>query len=454
MPSWIDVEDAARKLANYLTPRCSVEKFQTWIQGAAERPANYGFPRSYARRPNWDASILRTEVSWVLWHTANHPAKGGFEYRGLPKWELSVIADGNISRLWSGAGVTSKLRHEWLTACAVNRRYRGEDWRVWLEHPLSWVCRHAPVRGFVPRTLLIASWLEAKKEWKGWKTQIPVGYGANGEMSLIDPVAMLDEIWESDLTHGIKSSPEKVFRAVLARTSSEELERMARENLPLPVMPWEPIQGITQILTAADLVVEGERMKHCVGGYVDACREGQCFIVRLRNSTAEITPDGYIHQHMGYKNSTPPEADRSLLERWQQEIVALQEKREAEAAAATRKSLLEANDRISAEVSNKLRGMTHMESSCLSRIHGLITLEIPETIKTLDEDAIAECWELETIRLPKAVEINEVFFRNLCNLERIYCSGEQVSALRKILALEQQRSIYLRCPNEIALCIS
>lgn len=323
MPSWVEVEYAARKLAAYLTPRCSVEKFDMFVLGSAERPEHYGFPRSYSRRPNWDASILRTEVSWVLWHTANHPARGGFEYRGLPKWELRMIADGNIRLLWNDEGVTSKLRHEWLTACAVNRRYRGEDWRVWLAHPLTWVCRHAPVhgKGFTPRSLLVASWVEAKKEWKGWHTPLPIGYGADGEMSYIDPVAMLDEVWDEDLYQGIKSSPERVFRAVVARTSAEALDRLARENAAFPVMPWKPIQGITQIMTAADLVAEGERMKHCVGGYVEACRGGRCIIVKLSSSTAELSADGYVRQHRGYKNSTPPAEDVNLLDRWVHKVV-------------------------------------------------------------------------------------------------------------------------------------
>lgn len=197
-------------------------------------------------------------------------------------------------------------------------------------------------------------------------------------------------------------------------------------------------------------------------GYAEACRGGKCFIVKLRNSTAELSDNGYVRQHKGYENGIPPEADRSLLDRWmrqvvepkQEELRIAAEAAAAEAAAAERISLLEANAQISLGVSEKLRTMTHMAACCLYRCQGLVTLDIPDTIKVIDFNAISECWQLESIRLPKGVKFNELFFIGLVNLKRIYCSEEQAPVLRRIVAFEKQRSVYMKCPKDIEICIT
>jgi hypothetical protein len=156
----------------------------------------------------------------------------------------------------------------------------------------------------------------AKKDWAGWDRPFPIGYGPDGTMRTVRPQSLLDEVWDPDLVNGVKTSPERVFRAVLARKDEAALARVASENVPFPAMPWTTIPGVEQITTARELVAEGGRMCHCVGGYADACRSGRCFILRLPKSTAEISPGGEVYQHRGYQNAAPPPHDRELLARW------------------------------------------------------------------------------------------------------------------------------------------
>lgn len=315
MPSLPELKSAAVELADHAGADCAPAYLLWLADNASRKPQDWGFPRSYSSRPNWTADDIRREISAVLWRTPTHPARIAPAYRGLPFRTLSAIADGAIKSLWWDAP-DSRTRHEWLSAVAVNRRYRGTEWQGWLAHPWAWFTRHCPIGGFVPRSRAIAEWLVAKKGWAGWHRPLPIGYGPDGTMQTIRPQDLLDEVWDEDLPNGPKSSPERVFRAVMARKGEAALARIAAENAPLPAMPWTTIHGVEQITSARELVAEGERMAHCVGGYAEAAREGRCFILRLPSSTAEITPNGEVYQHRAHKNSDPSPSDKALLARW------------------------------------------------------------------------------------------------------------------------------------------
>lgn len=322
MPSFSDLAAAAKELAAVVMAKHSMagaagtaERLFWVADTAARRPEDFGYPRSYPSRPNWTANDIRREISAVLWGKPTHPSRIAPCYAGLPFRQLAEIADGRIASLWFEAPTTAD-RHEFLSAVAANRRYRGMEWQGWLASPLSWVVRHCPVGDFVPRDMAIANWLVAKKTWAGWSRPLPVGYGPDGQMRTVSPVAMLDEVTPADLVGGPKTNPERVFRAVLARTSADALAEIARQNAPLPAMPWTTVPGVEQITTAAGLVAEGQRMGHCVGGYSSACRAGRAYIIRLPNSTAEITPSGDVYQHRAIGNAVPPKSDIDLLEKW------------------------------------------------------------------------------------------------------------------------------------------
>lgn len=316
MPSINELKSAARELAAVAEADCSPEYLFWLAENAARRPQDWGFPRSYATRPNWTASDLRREISYVLWRLPTHPNRIPQAYKGLPFHALATIADGGIVSLWHDAP-SSKIRHEWLCAVAVNRRYRAAEWQTWFDAPWAWFTRHCPIGSFIPRTRRVAEWLVAKKEWAGWHRPLEVGYGPDGQMQIVRPQDILDEVWDEDIPH-TKVSPERVFRAALARTSAEMLARIVKDNALLPPMPWTTIHGVEQLTSGSALVAEGVRMNNCVGGYVDACRRGRCYIIRLPNSTAEITPDGAVYQHRGRSNQHPPAGDVALLARWVQ----------------------------------------------------------------------------------------------------------------------------------------
>jgi hypothetical protein len=315
MPTLKQLDQAAERLAEFAGKDCCPQYLFWLAENASRRPQDWGFPRSYAYRPNWAKYDIRREVSRVLWRLPTHPSRVAREFRYLPFRILAEIADGFINLTWPHAP-SSKIRHEWLAACSANRQFGGKEWRDWLNNPLRWVCRHCPIGSYYPRSLLIAQWLEEKKGWKGWTKGMSVGYGPDGTPVTIRPVELLDEVFDDDLTAGIKTNPERVFRAVLKRKSEAELARIAYENAPFPEMPWTEIPGVEQIRYARDLVAEGNRMGHCVGGYADYCRRGGCFILRLPHSTAEILPDGKVYQHRSYQNSEPTQKDQELLARW------------------------------------------------------------------------------------------------------------------------------------------
>lgn len=315
MPTFGEVKDAATDLAKVAGPDC-VPSYLFWLaDNAARRPEDWGFPRSYRTRPNWDAHSLRREISAVLWRIPTHPDRIAPAFRGLPFRTLSTIADGCIEYLWRDAP-SSKVRTEWLTAVACARRHRATEWEGWLANPWTWFCRHVPIGDYLPRSRAIAEWLVAKKAWAGWRRPFPLGYGPDGEMVTVPVQSMLDEVEDRDLVGGAKSNPERVFRAVLERKSAAGLAAVAAQNAPFPAMPWTEIPGVTQIRSGAALVTEGQRMAHCVGGYAERCRQGDCFILRLPASTAEISPDGRVYQHRARSNAAPSPTDVALLDQW------------------------------------------------------------------------------------------------------------------------------------------
>ena len=304
-------------MAEYIGADCTPAYLYWTLSHVLRSPQDWDLPRRWVGRPNWDLATMGCEVSMVLWRQPAHPARIPSRWRGLPTRMLAALLwDGHSpSTLWRGAP-SKKTASEWLDAVAANRRYHASDWRQWESNPLTWVVRHCPIGNFVPRCLEVAEWLVAKKGWAGWHRPLVTGYTPDGVRREVKPQDLLDEIWPADLANGAKTSPERVFRAVMERTAASRLEDIARANAPLPRMPWTEIPGVEQILSGADLVAEGNRMNHCVGGYAYAAYEGQCYILRLPSSTVEIGPAGHVVQHQAYKNSAPCADDVKLLNKW------------------------------------------------------------------------------------------------------------------------------------------
>ena len=80
-----------------------------------------------------------------------------------------------------------------------------------------------------------------------------------------------------------------------------------------------------------DIALEGQNMKHCVGGYIDRHAAGKLAILFIRRVaapmiplwTAELTPDGKLTQIQGYHNDPdlkPKGEDKAWVDGWLREI--------------------------------------------------------------------------------------------------------------------------------------
>jgi hypothetical protein len=195
--------------------------------------------------------------------------------------------------------------------------------RGWLrtvqERPFQWAARafrNKEMREFNWRSPKILQWALKKMEWKGWAQAIPVGYGRDGDMQFISPIQMLDEVWHRDIPTG-NENPEKVFRGIRERCSSEHLIQMAARKGAFPEMPWNECSGVVQIRDANTLQMWSRKLRNCSAGYIDAIYDGRCYLVTVgKFSMAEIGPDGEVYQHRGYENGEPSSEEKNMLRQW------------------------------------------------------------------------------------------------------------------------------------------
>lgn len=85
---------------------------------------------------------------------------------------------------------------------------------------------------------------------------------------------------------------------------------------------WETEDGYKFIVpeTPADLIAEGRKMHHCVGGYIDYVVRGRCKIMFLRKDdmpymTIEVK-DNQVWQCKKFANELPNEDDTVLIKNW------------------------------------------------------------------------------------------------------------------------------------------
>jgi hypothetical protein len=86
--------------------------------------------------------------------------------------------------------------------------------------------------------------------------------------------------------------------------------------------------AVRQLLTSGLLYREGQKMHHCVGGYVSACRDGRSYIFSMTKSdgvnlderelTIEVRNNGQISQARGRCNAAPTSRQKAILRRWAQ----------------------------------------------------------------------------------------------------------------------------------------
>lgn len=82
---------------------------------------------------------------------------------------------------------------------------------------------------------------------------------------------------------------------------------------------------IKELLSGAELIVEGRAMKHCVASYAGACAAGRCSIWTMeyvtpqgteKRQTIEVRSDKTVVQCRGKRNILPTAAECNIIQRW------------------------------------------------------------------------------------------------------------------------------------------
>lgn len=142
-------------------------------------------------------------------------------------------------------------------------------------------------------------------------------HGPAGAVEEFLPLDHLSKLLDVDLVNGIKTSPEVAFQAAARRQAKEFEEANKEKEFVNYGKEYKDTEFVKVIRNSTALKREGQRMKHCVGGYGPSCLNGSSLILSLPKSTAELDPRNLqIFQHRGWENEDPPQNDRELLRHW------------------------------------------------------------------------------------------------------------------------------------------
>ena len=270
----------------------------------------------YKRRPKGWHALDHIEAG----HVPAYPLAAGPVARAL----LCGRAPQDIAAV---EGMTRREAHEWLTETGgqesalrwlINRRL-GE-----LTDP-----------GYVVRSVRVADWLSALYTSGRWGefTRDRFARHPDGREVVWSVQQMLDEIDDADIVR-LSDGPRAVAERAIARRSDAALAQWARQHGVIGYLPtWaRSLPAAMRVLrTPAALVDEGTALHHCVGGYVEAVRRGQCVIIAVASrhgrSTVELSPDGLtVRQHYGAYNGAPPARHAQLLRAWHRRIISREDR--------------------------------------------------------------------------------------------------------------------------------
>lgn len=218
-------------------------------------------------------------------------------------------------------GLTRAEAHAWL---CQDRVLRG----CWL-NPQDWLVEQTVLRDYAyVHDVTVAHWLltcyrdppRAKALCKSREIMGPHGELLKG--TLLEHCDVLRRI-------DLRPSVEDTFERCAHRLLRAAEKAMRKQTEPLaPVPRWyQPIRCARLLLTARDLVIEGQEMCHCVATYAPYVKRGESVIVALAvcgaRSTAEIDRQRVtVRQHKGPHNHSPdPLCQRALsicIRRWKE----------------------------------------------------------------------------------------------------------------------------------------
>lgn len=124
--------------------------------------------------------------------------------------------------------------------------------------------------------------------------------------------------WHTELSR-VRAAERGFFRA--SGFAGLELETGAEDSYGRRAV-WR----IRELLSAAELVDEGRRMRHCVASYAGSCAAGHCSIWTMdrlhpdgrveKHLTLEVLKTGALVQARGLANRLPTEQERHVLGAW------------------------------------------------------------------------------------------------------------------------------------------
>ena len=224
------------------------------------------------------------------------------EYPGLTSEQFVKMFIGQSPREISGNRLSKEQAHRWLT----------EQPGVEAADVLNLSLPVGPARRL--RSAALVQWALRVQERGKWEqlTRVRATRGPHFERLEFRFIDKIDEIQEEDLDRGVNTPVNRAFANAAKRVSAKWLEELGKDTTTISWLPegWQIYRKCMKLLTTpSELMVEGEQMQHCVGGYADAVRRGDSYIFSIRvcghRSTAELGRNGRVLQHRAENNGEP-----------------------------------------------------------------------------------------------------------------------------------------------------
>ena len=105
------------------------------------------------------------------------------------------------------------------------------------------------------------------------------------------------------------------------RMALQEQARLGTDTMAPPI-PLPDVLGVKFLATVGDVIEEGHRMHHCIGGYSYNAAQGDCYLFHVdykgEQASVEVSPEGKVVQAYGpcnHKNAACDYAER-VLNKW------------------------------------------------------------------------------------------------------------------------------------------
>jgi hypothetical protein len=311
---------AGLKFAEELSPNISKSDLEIVINDQIKHEAR----KRWGFNPNGpNVEQFKIGICKKLFNQPAHPSSIPRIWLSLP-WSTKedIFVRGRSPVYLSGDMLTKKEATEWLSSIAINKKFRGEEWKSWKQDPLLWITRYVNLKEYVPRSKLIAEWIAYQdKKNKGIFEKERIQHLPDGREIKFSYSSIIDEIQDDDLVAGVKTNVQRAFQKASERNTSSYIEKLKKMNVVFPTFPWKLDPYMEYLDTPEKLADEGCKLSHCVAGYAPMAIKGDLFIVSVKTdqgrSTVEIDKNGDVRQHRSKHNSEPPVKNKKIVDNWQ-----------------------------------------------------------------------------------------------------------------------------------------